>query len=116
ERAGVSLASCARLLSENSTEFSLRSPRSFEPAADEAAADDEAAAGLLPNRSPPSSSSCLPRALLELAENRSPGSLFAVPLSSLPPPNMLATAAAPPPPPPADAVAPPAVSDANAST
>ena len=27
--AGLSLASCARLLSENSTEFSLRSPRSF---------------------------------------------------------------------------------------
>jgi len=30
---GLSLASCARLLSENSTEFSLRSPRSLGPAA-----------------------------------------------------------------------------------
>ena len=33
EERGVSLASCARLFSENSTEFSLRSPRSFVSAA-----------------------------------------------------------------------------------
>src|SRR4051794_18341138 len=55
--AGLSLASCARLLSENSTEFSLRSPRSLLLAAADADADAAAAAaGLEPNRSPPSSS------------------------------------------------------------
>src|SRR5580704_7541189 len=48
EIAGLSLASCARLLSENKTEFSLRSPRSFELAADAELA--AAAAGLPPNR------------------------------------------------------------------
>src|SRR5262245_50879092 len=85
--AGLSLASCARLLSENSTEFSLRSPRSLAPWL------AGAAIGLLPNRSPPSSSPCA--ALADAAANRSPGSLRAAPASS-PPPNIAATASAPP--------------------
>src|SRR5882672_5224659 len=86
--AGLSLASCARLLSENSTEFSLRSPRSLAPWL------AGAAAGLLPNRSPPSSS--LRAELADAAANRSPGSLRAAPTSS-PPPNIAETASAPPP-------------------
>src|SRR6185436_15869109 len=81
---GLSLASCARLLSENSTEFSLRSPRSLGPAA------GCAALGLLPNRSLPSSS-C--RALADAAANRSPGSLRPGASS----PNIEATASAPAP-------------------
>src|SRR3954468_784555 len=86
--AGLSLASWARLLSENSTEFSLRSPRSFAPAW------LGAVPGLLPNRSPSSSR----RALADAAANRSPGSLRPVPSASLPP-NIDATASEPPPPP-----------------
>src|ERR1700733_11533504 len=94
DRAGVSLASCARLLSENSTEFSLRSPRSFVLAADCACAD----AGLLPNRSPPSSSSWPRCAPDDAAANRSPGSLRDVPPPmSSDEPNIAATAAWPPP-------------------
>src|SRR5262249_7165225 len=80
--AGLLLASCARVLSENSTEFSLRSPRSFAACARCWAAGAAAAAadGLLRNRSAPSSSPR--RGLAEAAANRSAGSLRTVPASS----------------------------------
>ncbi len=111
--AGLSLASCARLPSENSTEFSLRSPRSFEPAACAGAALAAAFDGLLPNRSPSSSDA---RWLVDAAANRSPGSLRTVPASSLPPPLNIAATAALPPPPTAAVALPEATKPANVST
>src|SRR5690606_2803658 len=95
---------------ENSTEFSLRSPRSLASAA--ACVDVcDALDGLLPNRSP---SSSVPRddEPADAAANRSPGSLRTVPDSSLP--NIDDTAAAPRPA--AEVVDAVARNDANAST
>src|SRR5687768_8998133 len=96
---GASLASAARLPSENKTEFSLRSPRSLlalddafgsspsepEPAiiVDALDAADAGADARAPNRSPASSppSSAAEVAPRPAAANRSPGSLRTVPAS-----------------------------------